>query len=59
MNWWRIRNLQRKLLWIASVWVWPPIFTEKTFVDGPKLKFAKVFSLESFPLYMCGSISKL
>ena len=31
----------------------PPNFAEKTFVDGsPTLKSAKVFSLESFPLYM-------
>ena len=51
-NRWRIRNLWRKLSWIASatnyVWVQPP----KTFADGPKTsKFTKVFSLESFPLY--------
>ena len=55
-NWWRIRNLWRKLSWIASVanyvWVWLPIFMEKTFVDGSKtLKFAEIFSLESFLLY--------
>ena len=31
----------------------PPNFTEKTFVNGPQtLKSAKVFSLESFPLYI-------
>ena len=34
----------------TNVWVWPSIFTEKTFTDRPKTsKF--IFSLESFPLY--------
>ena len=56
VNWWKSEICGedfRGLFGVTSnVWVWPSIFTEKTFMDRPKtLKFAKVFSLESFPLY--------
>ena len=55
-NPWRTRNSQRKLLWIAwrhqlSVSV-AVDFRRETFMGRHKTtKFAKVFSLEIFPLY--------
>ena len=42
----------REILTGAAKRCHPPNFMEKTFVNSHKtLKFAKVFSLESFPLY--------
>ena len=55
-DWQKIRFSRRKLSWIACLCrakeCHAPNFTEKTFANSHKTtKFAKVFSLESFPLY--------
>ena len=56
MNWWKIRFSRRKLSQIAcfcsTKGATPPNFAEETFVNSHKtMKFVKVLSLESFPLY--------
>ena len=54
-NWWKIRFSQRRLVDCSLVLpkdTTPPNFMEKSFMNSHKtLKFAKVFSLKSFPLY--------
>ena len=57
VNWWKIQFLRRKLSQIltraAPKDATSPNFIEKTFANSHKtLKFAQVFSLESFPLYL-------
>ena len=48
----RGENFRRLLTFAAPKDATPPNFVEKTFTNGHKTaKFAKVFSLESFPLY--------
>ena len=56
VNWWKIKFLRRKLSRIVTFAALkdatPSNFAEKTFANSYKTaKFAKVFSLESFPLY--------
>ena len=55
-NWWKIQFTQRNLSWIACFCCakecHTPNFTEKIFTNSYKtVKFVKVFSLDSFPLY--------
>ena len=55
-NWWKIRfcgeNFHGLLAFPVPRDATPPNFAEKTFANSLKTaKFAKVFSLESFPLY--------
>ena len=60
VNWRKIRFSHRKLSRIAHWYMvsppkdtTPPNYAEKTFANSYKTsKFAKVFSLEIFPLYM-------
>ena len=48
----RRENFYRLLTFATPKDVMPPNFSETTFVDNYKTtKFAKIFSLESFPLY--------
>ena len=48
----RRENFRGLLVCAAPKDAMPPNFTEKTFANSHKTgKFAKVFSLESFPLY--------
>ena len=58
-NWWKIWFLQRKLSQTACCAAPKDATpTEKTFMNSHKnAKFAKVFSLESFPLY-CETVAK-
>ena len=57
LDWWKNGISQNKLSWIArsfTMYCRPSLKTmaEETFADRHKTaKFAKVFSLESFPLY--------
>ena len=53
MNWLKIRKTFADCFSFATAKdATPPNFTEKTFVNSHKTtKFAKVFSLKSFPLY--------
>ena len=54
------KNFRRLLTFVAPKDATPPSFAEKTFANRHKTaKFAKVFSLESFPLYstMCCSLT--
>ena len=62
-KWWEMRNLWIKLLWIAkeplSISGCGRRFSRRKLADSPKTtKFAKVFSLERFPLYGMCSIKK-